>query len=118
MSQPSDDETAAPIPQAGRAVAGLAKLTDRADLTALLLFDQVVEGASARQALFSGVLFRKCTFKQCNFSRADFEGAVFEDCVFEACDFSIADFRSVEAARTRFTGCNFDEGSARSCRYT
>jgi uncharacterized protein YjbI with pentapeptide repeats len=118
MSQPSDDETAAPSPQAGRAVAGLAKLTDRADLTALLLFDEVVDGASARQALFSGVLFRNCTFRQCNFSRADFEGAVFEDCVFEACDFSVADFRSVEAARTRFMGCNFDEGSARSCRYT
>jgi uncharacterized protein YjbI with pentapeptide repeats len=93
------------------------RLVDHADLTALTLVQLIVEGASAKQALFSGTLFRDCTFRRCDFKRADFEGSVFESCIFERCDFSVADFRSVDAVRTRFVDCTFEEGSTRSCRF-
>jgi uncharacterized protein YjbI with pentapeptide repeats len=82
-----------------------------------VLHDATIEGASVRQALLSGTLFRSCTFIRCNFSRADFEGAVIEGCTFRECDFSIADWRSVEATRSRFVACTFSEGSTRSCEF-
>jgi uncharacterized protein YjbI with pentapeptide repeats len=93
------------------------RFVDRADLTALVLHDATIEGASVRQALLSGTLFRNCTFIRCNFSRADFEGAVMESCTFRKCDFSIADLRSVEATRSQFIDCTFSEGSTRSCEF-
>jgi fluoroquinolone resistance protein len=96
----------------------LDRFVDRADLTALALSGLVLKGASVQQALFSGTLFRDCTFERCDFRRADFEGAIFESCILDDCDFSIADLRSVEAARTSFLRCRFDEGSTRSSTFS
>jgi uncharacterized protein YjbI with pentapeptide repeats len=93
------------------------RFVDRADLTDLLIVGADLEGASAQQALFSGSLFRDCTFRRCNFRRCDFEGVAFEGCRFVECDLSIADLRSVEAGRTVFADCRFDEGSTSSSRF-
>lgn len=93
------------------------RLVDRADLTAFVLSDATVQDASVQQSLLSGTLFRNCIFIRCNFRRADFEGAVLESCTFEHCDFSVADLRSVDAARSRFFDCAFEEGSTRACDF-
>jgi uncharacterized protein YjbI with pentapeptide repeats len=91
------------------------RFTDKGDLTNLTFTGLLLEGASAKQAFFSGTLFRDCVFRGCDFSRSDFEGAVFENCVLTDCDLSVADFRSVELARSLFTACSFAEGGMKDC---
>src|SRR4051812_3051884 len=61
----------------------------------------------ARQSIFPGAIFRKCTIEHCDFSRSDFEGVRFEKCKIVECSFEHCDIRSTLFADCDVINCNF-----------